>query len=123
MDTKTYNPLLGATYYDTKDLAENIGMSFNTNPTNAGMLLTTEKTTNSGYDAKVLKEAKLSTNNNSYKFETIVPTIKVTSNNKKDFSEETLCSLVAALYQEDFSDETLKATAIIDKINTVLFSL
>ena len=82
MDTKTYNPLLGATYYDTKDLAENIGMSFNTNPTNAGMLLTTEKSTYSGYDAKVLKEAKLSTNNNSYKFETIVPTIKVTSNNK-----------------------------------------
>ena len=81
-DTKTYNPLIGSPYYNTKDLAENIGIKFNVLPTNAGMILTSGKTDYSGYDAKVLNEAKLLTVSDSYKFETIIPTIEVKTNEK-----------------------------------------
>lgn len=81
MDTKNYNPLLGASYYDTEDLADNIGLNFEATPTNAGMLLVSGKNNYLGYDVKVLKEAKLKTINENYKFNTIIPTISVTTKN------------------------------------------
>lgn len=80
MDTKNYNQLLGASYYETEILADNIGINFEATPTNAGMLLVSGRNNYLGYDIKSLKEAKLKTANDSYKFNTIIPTITVTSN-------------------------------------------
>lgn len=81
-DTKSYNPRLGATYYDTDVLAEKIGVKYNLSFTNAGILLNDGKTDYLGYNAKVLKEATLKSSNNTYKFNTITPSIKVVTNNK-----------------------------------------
>lgn len=81
MDTKNYNSLLGASYYDTKNLADNIGINFSAIPTNAGMSLTNGRNNYLGYDVKVLKEAKLTTANDNYKFNAIIPTINVTTSN------------------------------------------
>jgi hypothetical protein len=77
MDTKNYNASLGATYYNTDNLSDTIGINFGITPTNAGIILTNNKTEYIGYDAKVLKEAELRTDDNTYLFETIVPTIKI----------------------------------------------
>lgn len=82
MDTANYNPLVGASYYDTSKLSSNIGINFNLSFTNAGILLNNGKTDYLGYNARVLKEANLKTTNNTYKFNTITPTIKVTTNTK-----------------------------------------
>lgn len=81
MGTISYDPLLGSSYYDTKDLSEKIGIKYNVSFTNEGLLLNDGKTDYSGYNARVLKEANLKTNDNTYQFDTIVPTIKVTSTN------------------------------------------
>ncbi|MCI6266371.1 MAG: hypothetical protein MR598_05960 [Erysipelotrichaceae bacterium] len=79
-DTNKYNPLLGANYIETP--TDNNGIKFNISFTNAGILLNYGKKDYLGYNARVLKEANLKTDNNTYKFNTIVPTIKVTTNNK-----------------------------------------
>lgn len=79
-DTATYNPLKGTSYIDTKELASNIGIEFNISHSNAGFILTNGKTDYVGYNARVLKEANLNTNDNTHKFNTIIPSIKVTTN-------------------------------------------
>lgn len=81
MDTINYNPLLGAAFYDSANLAPNIGINYNVSYTNAGLLLNDGKNDYSGYNARVLKEAILKTDNDLYEFNTIVPTINVVTKN------------------------------------------
>lgn len=78
-DTEHYNSLLGASYYNTQDLASNIGIKYNLSFSNAGIILNDGKNDYMGYNARVLKEANLKTTDNTHKFNTIIPTIKVTT--------------------------------------------
>lgn len=84
MDTEYYNSLIGASYYETEDLAANIGVKFGVSFSNAGIVLNDGKTDHMGYNARVLKEAKLKTEKNTHKFNTIIPKIKVTTNISND---------------------------------------
>lgn len=93
MNTKSYSPLLGATYYDTDELSNNIGINFTTLPTNAGMLLEHNKNNYLGYDVKVLKETELLTEDNTYKFDTIIPKIDVKFKDENDKSLATINSI------------------------------
>ncbi len=92
MNTSSYNSLIGATYYDTSNLATNIGIKFNVSYTNAGILLNTGSTDYSGYNFRVLKEAKLKSATDVYQFNTITPTVKVTTNNNTINSIKVLMS-------------------------------
>lgn len=79
MDTANYNPLLGASYYDTIPSSSNIGINYNVSVSNAGIILSDGKTDYLGYDARVLNEANLKAKKNTYQFDTIIPSITVTS--------------------------------------------
>ncbi len=82
IDTDNYNPRIGATFYDTKNLASNVGINYNLSFSKDGIVLNNGKDDYVGYNARVLKEANLKTSKNTYEFNTIVPTIKVTTNNQ-----------------------------------------
>lgn len=79
MDTNRYNPLLGASFYSTDHLADNIGISFQLSYSNAGITFVDGKKEYIGYNARVLKEAELQSDKNTYRFDTIVPTVEVTT--------------------------------------------
>ena len=80
MNTNFYSALKGANYYDLETIPETIGMNFEVSATNAGLVFTVGKFSYSGYNVKVLKEAKLRTNKDTSLFNTIVPTVGVTTN-------------------------------------------
>ena len=98
MNTRTYNPLLGAAYYDTNELSPNIGVNFKTLPTNAGMILTHNKNDYLGYDVKSLKEVELLTQNNTYKFDTIIPTININAKDKNTINSITINMTPSGIY-------------------------
>ena len=79
IDTDSYNSLIGSSYYNTKDLASNVGINFLIDFRNTGMTFIDDKKEYNGIQARVLKEAELKTDHDTYQFNTITPTIKVTS--------------------------------------------
>lgn len=79
MDTDNYDPLIGASYYSTNQLATSIGIAFGVDYRNTGMTLIDEKKEYNGIQARLLNVASLKTRDNTYQFNTIVPTISVTS--------------------------------------------
>ena len=79
LDTDHYDTLIGASYYDTSDLSSNVGVKFDIDFTNSGMSFIDGKKEYQNIQTRVLKEANLKTDDNSYQFNTITPTIKVTS--------------------------------------------
>ena len=81
MNTVNYDPIKGATYYNTNDLEDSIGINYGVDFTNQGLLLSNGDKTYAGYNLRVLKEALMNTANNIYKFNTIIPSIAVSSTN------------------------------------------
>ena len=81
MNTVNYDPIKGATYYNTNDLEDSIGINYGVDFTNQGLLLSNGDKTYAGYNLRVLKEALMNTANNIYKFNTIIPSIVVSSTN------------------------------------------
>ena len=79
LDTDRYDMLIGSSYYDTSDLSSNVGVKFGIDFTNSGMSFTDGKKEYQNIQTRALKEANLKTDDNSYQFNTITPTIKVTS--------------------------------------------
>ena len=79
LDTDHYDALIGSSYYNTSDLSSNVGVKFDVDFTNSGMSFIDGKKEYQNVQTRVLKEANLKTDNNSYQFNTITPTIKVTS--------------------------------------------
>ncbi len=79
IDTDHYDALIGASFYNTNDLASNVGVRFGIDFTNSGMSFIDGKKEYQNIQTRVLKEANLKTNDNSYQFNTITPTIKVSS--------------------------------------------
>ena len=86
-NTNNYNPFSGTSYYLSNDIAESIGMTYNLTYTNNGIVFNNGKKSYSGYNAKVLKVAKLKTENNEYRFESITPKVSL------DSSKNTINSL------------------------------
>lgn len=81
MNTIDYNSVKGATYYESNNIDENIGINYDINFTNNGFSLVNGNKSYDGYNVRVLKESLIKTANNSHKFDTIIPTVKVESNN------------------------------------------
>ena len=80
MNTANYDPIIGATYYDTNELSDKIGIKYNVSFTEKGILLNYNSKDYTGYNARVLNEANLKSDNNNYKFDEIIPTIDVRTN-------------------------------------------
>ena len=76
-NTLNYNPLMGTSYYSGKDLAGNIGINYSLSYTNNGIVFNDGKRDYSSYNAKLLKIADLKSNNNKYKFNSIVPKVSI----------------------------------------------
>ena len=79
MNTDSYDPFVGATYYGTKDLADNIGIKFKIDYTNNGLTFVDSQKEYTNIQLRNLQEVNLKTTDNSYHFNTIVPTIRVTN--------------------------------------------
>ena len=75
----SYNAITGSTYVDTGDTSK-IGATFTATPTMKGMKLVYNDNEYESYNARLLSEANLKTNNNNYIFNEIIPTINVTTN-------------------------------------------
>lgn len=79
-DTEHYNKLTGSTYYESSNIATNIGKNFKLTFTNNGITFADGSKEYSGYNVKVLKEETLETTNNTYIFNSITPKISVNTN-------------------------------------------
>ena len=77
INTDSYNPLIGSGYYNMNELADSIGISFSVDYTNVGMSLIDAKKEYSGIQMRALKEVSLKSDNNSYRFNTITPSVNV----------------------------------------------
>lgn len=73
-----YNPYIGATYFSTNDLSDNIGINFKLGFTRGGIVFNDSKNT---YNLRVLKEAKINKSSMEYRFNAIVPTVTVKTDN------------------------------------------
>lgn len=80
MDTSNYNFVKGATYYESNEIDENIGINYDLEFTNNGITFINGNKSYAGYDVKVMREALIKTANNSHTFNTIIPTVEVVSN-------------------------------------------
>lgn len=76
-DTKNYNAMTGASYYNASSIDSNIGINYNLSFTNNGIVFKNGQKEYSGYNAKVLKVANLVTSNNNYRFDSITPKISL----------------------------------------------